>query len=244
MMKFKFFILTALLIYLGIGYAQVDEDFICGTDQKTIGSVGELINTTWTLKVLLVEFSDVKHRNPVNHGLPAYTMDDWNDLFFSEGVYVFPNMFCPDGKRVYGSMRDYYKIISDGNFTLDGYVLNPDNNSDGIPDWIVLPNTKSYYNNGMADFRSAAKSAAIAAGLDVSTSSTVKLAIVYAGQMYTKKALNPYALGNDYIMSERFNRFGQTIRKIRMRFFAASGFMPMNSGICLTGGMLTATPGN
>lgn len=70
-MKFKFFILTALLIYLGIGNAQVDEDFICGTDQQTIESVGELVNTTWTLKVLLVEFSDVKHRNPVNHGLPA-----------------------------------------------------------------------------------------------------------------------------------------------------------------------------
>lgn len=208
-MGFRLIILATVLIFFATGNAQIDTNFVCGTDSADIESVGELINATWTLKVLLVEFSDVKHRNPNDHRKPAYTFDDWNDLFFSEGEYVSPNMYCPDEKVVYGSMRDYYKIISDGNFTLDGYVLNYDDDEDGVPEWIEVPNTKSYYNqSSFGTFRSAAKNAAIAAGLDVSTSSTVKLAIVYAGQMYTGGGLNPHKSGYEYIMSERFNRFG------------------------------------
>ena len=192
---------------------EVDTLMICGTDPEDIIDPGELRSTTWTLKVLLVEFSDVKHRNPVNHNMPEYTTEDWNDLFFSEWEYLTPNMLCPDGKNVYGSMRDYFSLMSDGEFVLTGYIVNPDIDQNGVPDWVVLPNTKAYYSNGtMYSFRQAAKNAAIAAGLDVSTGSTIKLAIVYAGHTYRKKAngqsglngLHPHASGSEYIMGERF----------------------------------------
>ena len=71
----------------------------CATDSSSINPTAALLNTTWNLKVLLVEFTDVKHRNPTDHGKPAYTFDDWEDLFFSDGIYVSPNMYGPDGKN-------------------------------------------------------------------------------------------------------------------------------------------------
>jgi M6 family metalloprotease-like protein len=214
----KFILQIMFIIWAYNGYAQTDIGFICGTDSNSVLSrqqIGTLTNTTWTLKILLVEFADVKHRNPADHNKPAYTFGDWDDLFFSNGEYVSPNMYCPDGKKVYGSMRDYFQIISDGEFTLTGYVVNRDDNSDNIPDWIALPNTKAHYGNqSIGGFDDAAKSAAIAAGLDVSTNSTTKLAVIYAGHTYRKKpngqpglsGLNPYAerWNNVYIMGELF----------------------------------------
>ncbi|MCB9248758.1 MAG: hypothetical protein H6613_09545 [Ignavibacteriales bacterium] len=55
-------------------------------------------------------------------------------------------MYSPDGKEVFGSLRDYYSIMSDGNLELTGYILNEDLNKDNVPDWIMLDNTKEYYN--------------------------------------------------------------------------------------------------
>jgi M6 family metalloprotease-like protein len=219
--------ILSLLLILVLGYllptqAQFLEDTVdvCATDPEQFTGpdmIGELRNTTWTLKVLLVEFTDVKHRNPQNHGLPAYTFEDWNNMLFSEGVYVSPNMVCPDGKKVYGSMRDYYAKMSDGEFTLTGYVVNRDDDHDGIPDWISVANTKLYYaNSGLGTFNGPAKQAAQAAGLDISTpGNATKLVIVYAGNTYRGSkpngqpgwnGLNPNALGKEYIMGERYKQ--------------------------------------
>ncbi len=204
-MKTKYFALYYLLLMTFAVKAQVtDTVSICATDPEeyAVDNVGVLQETTWTLKVLLVEFSDVKHRNPVNHGLPAYTLQDWNNLFFSEFTYITG----PDGKNAYGSMRDFYYLMSDGEFTLSGFIVNRDDNQDGIPDWITLQNTKEYYDtHSFSVFRSDAKNAAQSAGLDIATNTTTKLAIIYAGHTYRDySGLNPRKVGNDYIMGERF----------------------------------------
>ena len=83
----------------------------CATAQSSLQEIGQLRSTTWTLKVLLVEFSDVHHNTT-----PNYTYNNFNNLFFSTNVYVSTNMYSPDGEPVYGSMRDYYSIMSDGEF--------------------------------------------------------------------------------------------------------------------------------
>lgn len=182
----------------------------CGTDQKSIAEVGQLLRTTWTLKILLVEFSDVKHKTP------GYTFANFNNLFFSSGVYVSPNMYSPDGEPLFGSMNDYLQIMSDGDFSISGYVVNRDNNSDGIPDWLTLPLRKGQYDSttSFSTFENAAFAAANAAGLDVSTNSTTKLAIIYAGHTYRGlwdgihySGLNPHANyigGTFYINGELF----------------------------------------
>jgi len=83
-------VLIVNLIWFNLIFAQIqigDSLDFGATDSSSIPTPVHLLNTTWTLKVLLVEFTDVKHRNPSDHSKPAYTFDDWEDLFFSEGIY-------------------------------------------------------------------------------------------------------------------------------------------------------------
>ena len=104
--------------------------FAAANDTFLTTDNSNLPNTTYTIKVLLVQFTDVKHD-------PKYKADDWNNLLFSKWIYATPNMKSPDGESVYGSMRDYYALMSNGQFELTGYIMNPDNNADGEPDWLT-----------------------------------------------------------------------------------------------------------
>ena len=79
---------------------------------------------TFKLAVVLVEFSDVKHND-------RFTNKDFKRMLFSEGEYKQ----TPDGRRAYGSMRDYYKEVSVGQFDLEGSVF----------DWVRVPKTWEYY---------------------------------------------------------------------------------------------------
>jgi|GEM_PF-2104699 M6 family metalloprotease-like protein len=172
----------------------------CATNQSIIPQVVQLNNTTWTLKILLVEFTDVQHNTS-----PAYTFTNFNNLFFSTGIYVSPNMYSPDGQQVFGSMKDYLYKMSDGEFNISGFVVNHDQNSDGNPDWLILPHSKVEYDSYTFPFTSDAIAAANTAGLDISTNSTTKLAIIYAGHTYRAGALNPRISNiNTYIMGEKF----------------------------------------
>ncbi len=170
------------LVFNNESRSQVEE-FVCATDSTIIDDVGELVATTYTLKILLVEFSNVKHNTE-----PYYTYTDFENLFFSENVYVSPNMYSPDGEPVYGSMRDYFSIMSDGDFNLNGYVVNQDEKGDGTPDWLELPLRKGQYDSTCFAcwdlFLNHTLAAAINAGLDISTGPTTKLAIIYAGHTY------------------------------------------------------------
>lgn len=127
-------------------------------------------------------------------------------MFFSQGSYYSPDKTNPDGESIYGSMRDFYSLMSNGAFDISGYLLNIDENADGKSDWITLPNSKGYYDShSNYSFRNTAKNAATSMGYNVSTISTTKLVIIYAGHMYrTGGGLHPRATGNEYVMSEKF----------------------------------------
>ncbi len=79
---------------------------------------------TFQLAVLLVEFADVKHD-------PQFKATDFAQMLFSPGQYAQ----SPDGRRTYGSMRDFYKEVSCGAFDVDGHVF----------DWVTVPEKWEYY---------------------------------------------------------------------------------------------------
>lgn len=204
---FSVLFLIPLLISTSLGKQAMQKSFSKVNSHNSI-----MISKTITLKVLLVEFKDVKHRNlnyPANLNLPAYTYDDFYNMLFSENKYVSPGMYSPDGKEVFGILRDYYRIMSNNNLNVTGYILNRDSNNDNIPDWIKLDSNKSYYDNDRGkEFRTESKFKAIEAKLDTTKNDETFLVIIYAGHTYRSKAntLNPEAfiLDHEYIMGERF----------------------------------------
>ena len=190
------------------------------------------------LIVILVEFSDVKHQNP--------DPDDWpitdssllgsNDCSFTEAGCVgkeyseytvkhfedmlFGNNYreSPDGETAHGSMRQYWLDMSKEDFLLEGEVAN-DRDENGIPVWVELGETKSDSHSGSQhNFRNAALNAAQSQqGIDISTSATRKICIIYAGNMYVTEdaptpanpekknsGLNPHYASNVHIMSEKY----------------------------------------
>ncbi len=184
------------------------------SDFSKMVSTTTLIKTkkTITLKILLIEFKDVKHRNPEypsSLSLPAYSYDDFNNMLFSENQYCSPHMYSPDGQNVFGSLNDYYRIMSDDNLSIKGSVLNNDLECDNIPDWIILDSSKAFYDkNKDSIIRNETKNKALEVGLDISTSSNVFLVIIYAGHTYRGNGhtLNPRAFIDDheYLIGERF----------------------------------------
>jgi hypothetical protein len=74
-MKAIYFVsLVALaLVFNNESRSQVEE-FVCATDSTITDDVGELVATTYTLKILLVEFSNVKHNTN-----PYYTYTDFEN---------------------------------------------------------------------------------------------------------------------------------------------------------------------
>jgi M6 family metalloprotease-like protein len=165
----------------------------------------QYINSTLTLKILLVEFSDVPHRTSPS----AYTKSDFENLLVSSGSYVSPVSNSPDGDLVYGSLQDYYQKMSSGNLTITGFVVNTVNNN--IPNWVLLAHTKSYYHSFHyynSPIFTDAINAAKAQGLSVDWVDNI--VIIYAGTTYYKNTtlgdyggLNPMASGTQYIMGER-----------------------------------------
>jgi len=175
------------------------------------------------LQVILVEFSDIKHQNPVdwpmnlNYGgtkssYPEYTATQFTNLLFSLNTYN--NTTSPDGEPVYGSMHDYYRNMSLNTFTLNGVIKNQIPN--GIPRWVVLPNTKRYYHLGSTStfVNDVLNAASAQQGIQVTRDATNKLCIIYAGNMYVFVSdtlgnvvgggLHPQLISNGYIINERF----------------------------------------
>ena len=79
---------------------------------------------SFKLAVLLVEFADRKHH-------AKYASKDFERILFSRGEYAL----APDGRKTYGSLRDYYQEMSVGTFDVTGKVF----------DWVQVPETWSYY---------------------------------------------------------------------------------------------------
>ena len=144
--------------------------------------------TTYTIKVLLVEFLDV-------HGRNYYTRANFKNMLDGNNYTT-----SPDGETAYGSMNQYYNSMTNGNVVINATVLNSSNGGD-LPTWVRLSYNKNDYKNYTRNFFTDAYNAGIAAGYDLSTGSTTKIVYVYAGNYYGD-GLNPQASSNSYIMSE------------------------------------------
>ena len=200
--------------------------------------------STLELIVILAEFSDVKHQKskedggiwPITESISKTTLLGTNDCSFSLAgcggktypeytVADFETMLfggsytrSPDGETAYGSMRQYWLDMSKDVFRLGGEVAN-NRDADGIPEWVQLNKEKSDFHSGSQyDFRKAVLDAAQSQqSINVSTSATRKICIIYAGNMYVtvdaptlakpkkkNSGLNPHYASNIYIMSEKY----------------------------------------
>ncbi len=164
----------------------------------------QYVNSTVNLMVVLVEFSDIKH------WIPAYTVTNFTNMLFSNGIYVSP-MTSPDGDTVFGSLRDYYHKMSDGNINLTGDIINESVND--IPTWITLDHSKTYYNESnpntfILEVRSKLDALELTNG---NMTSNDVLVIIYAGHTYfkdsnggTPSGLSPKYSSGVYLTGEQF----------------------------------------
>lgn len=199
--------------------------------------LSKMINRTTTaptsryLKIILVEFSDIKHQNnndwPKSDTTvfgkgrsagqyPAYTAADFTNMLFSNNYYK--NINSPDGEPVYGSMRDYYQDMANGiSFSVNGNIVN--NMNGNYPIWVNLGRNKGSYYRTATDqlwldaIDSLAKQQNISVGRNGGDTVVV---VIYAGNMCTTPensdsiGLNPRAIwggldgfGKGYVVSER-----------------------------------------
>lgn len=159
-----------------------------------------------TLKVVLVQFNDVKW-NQFWDGSQwqsftyQHTMSDFQELLTS--LNTRPN-FNSDGDPVFGSFRDYFYVNSRQTYSPTVIILN-NTDANGNPVWLELSGNKSIYDSG--SFISAADAAATNAGFDISTSSSVRLCYIYAGNWVSNIGVFATALhGSRMVVPERFNR--------------------------------------
>ncbi|MDI6767770.1 MAG: T9SS type A sorting domain-containing protein [Bacteroidota bacterium] len=199
--KIMLILLLPFVLFTKIGASVKDTCVVTGA-----GTSEQFINATITLKILLVEFADVKRRTSPS----SYTKIDFENMLTSSGIYVSPNIYSPDGDEAYGSMRDYFQKMSSGNLTVTGFVVNTVGLGN-VPNWVLLSPTKTKQQyHRLNGFWEDAITAATVQGLDVSTPPTVKLVIIYAGNTYFGPTggwgLNPAVYIDSYIMSERQGR--------------------------------------
>ena len=98
-------------------------------------------------------------------------------MLASRGSYFGQRSFDLD--PVHGSFRDYFWAMSRQTYDPTVTVLNnPDAN--GYPIWVTLSGNKTSY--GFSSFISAAKTAATAAGYNVTPSTSVRVCYIYAGR--------------------------------------------------------------
>jgi M6 family metalloprotease-like protein len=178
-----------------------------GADNATPEQLAKAMTSQLTeqvyLRILLVEFTDVRCRKDTDGVTPKYSCRDFETLLGSTGIYVSPAMRSPDGDEVFGSMNDYFRQMSNGLLNIRAVVINKQDSITGKPVWVRLPKTKQYYQKICLEIFDHAKRAAKDAGIDASPSIDVKLAIIYAGNLYFAcTGLAPQSVVNRYLMSE------------------------------------------
>jgi hypothetical protein len=166
---------------------------INGAGKSVSGS--SIQSTNIQIDAILVEFADVKHD-------PQYSLTDFNNMMTSVDTYTGQgsNTPHPQDKPVYGSLRDYWDDMSNGNVNFTGGVWNA---SGGTINWVVLDHNKSEYHAGTYNFRS-----------EVLTKSAYPhtpgpnriRVMIYAGNQYLNGSLHPGSVGYEYIDSEEFSR--------------------------------------
>jgi M6 family metalloprotease-like protein len=171
-----------------------------------------------TLKVgiILIEFKDVKHyRDTI---LPTirpdgYLTADFDSMMFSYNYWSGSDKH-PENELVFGSFRDYWDQMSRGKLKITGKVVNPDNDEDGVPDWLEANHTRVYYADSVSDMSALAYETITKAIEDslIDTTNTNspkyynKYAIVYAQNVIWAGALIVHAqnVGGKYlVLAER-----------------------------------------
>jgi len=213
MKKFYSNLFLTILASFTYGFSQED---ICIVEGST--SSAQYINTTINLKILLVEFSDVKCKKIYGNN-PKYTEANFVEMLGSDGVYVSPSKYSPDGDAIYGSMNDYFRKMSTGNVVINVTLLNEIDDEYIKPIWITLPDSKLNYHKGSnnRDIFADAVTYASMVGITIGVLDNYnKLVIIYAGNRWNRYPviagddtikvvghLNPQANSTTYIMSER-----------------------------------------
>jgi M6 family metalloprotease-like protein len=100
--------------------------------------------------IILIEFADTSHyRNSQINRPDGYLTMDFDSLMFSYNYWYEPDPQPesphPENEAVFGSFRDYWDQISRGKLKIIGKVVNPDNDSNGVPDWLKASGTRQYY---------------------------------------------------------------------------------------------------
>lgn len=83
---------------------------------------------SYKLAIIGVEYPDTKHNEKIKD-------DDWEASMFSLGKYTDKSA---TGKRVYGSMADYYREISYGKFNVEGKFVG----------WVEVSKKRAEYSSG------------------------------------------------------------------------------------------------
>ena len=130
-----------LLEQRALQFAQEQEAAGFGTIIKTIG-------------VLLVDFTPSERGSNASYP-QGYFLEHFDSLIFSDDTYntSLTGTTSPDGDEVFGSLTDYYQDQSNGLLEIQGTVVNPAQIPQAplfesrLPEWIVLPQSKSYYNS-------------------------------------------------------------------------------------------------
>jgi M6 family metalloprotease-like protein len=172
-----------------------------------------------TLKVgiILIEFTDTTHFT-ASYRPEGYTNADFEDMLFSEnGVWYDTSGTTPhpENEKIYGSFKEYWHQMSRGKLKIEGGIANPDNDHNGVPDWLTADSTKQfYYNLKVTEWDSLARTA-IRKALEAEYIDTTnknadnyfdKLVIVYADEVRWGGALkvNGQRVGGKYIqLAER-----------------------------------------
>ncbi|MCI0555625.1 MAG: hypothetical protein L0287_32165, partial [Anaerolineae bacterium] len=190
--------------------AHTPKPIALGKQSANPSEPAQVTATTYTLKVIMVEFQDIRGNG---NGDRTWTRANFSNMLFSSNYYNTETNGvrspAPDNEDVYGSLRDYYDAMSNGNLIITGQILNGPKPGGDLPNWIRLSQTKGYYDShSYTILQSEAIDSASHRGYDTSTGSTTKLVILYAGTMYLGQ-LNPRNTGSSYIIFERWGGRGQ-----------------------------------
>ncbi|GJQ61034.1 MAG: hypothetical protein SCALA702_00870 [Melioribacteraceae bacterium] len=192
-------IFCLMIAYSVLGQPLEEQGIPCS---NIVTEIFPVLHETLDLAVVLVEFSDIKHYGANPGDQEPYMRSDFENLLFSSNQYYSPNMYSPDEEEVFGSVRDYFFKMSDGNFQIEGSVINRELRNGEI-DWITLNKTKDFYHETSRDiFFSDVMGAVSSAGYSIQY--PTRTLIIYAGHAYRGGGLNPAMLGGRVAMSEMF----------------------------------------
>jgi M6 family metalloprotease-like protein len=178
---------------------------------------------TLRVGVILVDFTPSRKHTDDSDYPYGYKKESFDKILFSRDYWYgeFGNEKHPDGKAIYGSMRDYYNQQSQGKLDIVGkdglpVILNPiDPAYPGaeVPQWIVLPESFEYYNGsagGWSSFLSDARNVFEVTFPGIDLDEYENLFFIYGGSwgfggLWPKNILNMSIIGEQYFGPENEN---------------------------------------